>query len=65
MIELNSLKLTKFGTISEDNEGNIVFANFTFEGDEEKTLNRVGDVSETEVIDLIIERIRETINLKG
>jgi len=62
-MELNSLKLTKFGTISEDKEGNLVFSGFTFEGDEEKTLNRVGDVSEAEVMDLIIERIKLALTM--
>ena len=56
-MKLNSMKLTKFGTISENEDGDIVISNFEFECDEEKTLNRVGDVSETEVLDLIIERI--------
>lgn len=30
--ELNDLKLTKFGTVKEDEEGRLIFSNFEFEG---------------------------------
>lgn len=61
MSELNSLKLTKFGTIKEDKDGYIVLDGFEFEGDEERTVAREGDVDENEIISLIVDRIKSKL----
>ena len=56
---MSKLKLTKFGTISEDEDGNIIFANFEYEGYETKVINGDGDEYEITIANLIIDRIKE------
>tara|TARA_R110001632_G_scaffold220956_1_gene351197 strand:- start:469 stop:672 length:204 start_codon:yes stop_codon:yes gene_type:complete len=52
------LRLTKFGTISEDEDGNMIFANFEYEGHETKTINGDGGEYEITIANLIIDRIK-------
>jgi hypothetical protein len=56
---MSKLKLTKFGTISEDEDGNIIFANFEYEGYETKVINGDGGEYEITIANLIIDRIKE------
>ena len=55
---MSKLKLIKFGSITENKDGNLVFKDFEFEGYETKILNSNGDEYAYDVIDLIIEKIQ-------
>ena len=59
---MSKLKLTKFGTISEDEDGNVIFANFEFEGHEAKVINGDGGEYEITIANLIIDRIKEALS---
>jgi hypothetical protein len=62
---MSKLKLTKFGTISEDKEGNMTFANFEFEGYETKTINGDGGEYEITIANLIIDRIKDALSINN
>jgi hypothetical protein len=59
---MNKLRLTKFGTISEDKDGNIIFANFEYEGHETKVINGDGGEYEITITNLIVDRIKKALS---
>ena len=59
---MSELRLTKFGTISEDKDGNIIFANFECEGRETKVINGDGGEYEIAITNLIVDRIKKALS---